>query len=210
MAYTAVLRRNRQNRTNYRKRLAVLVGRRSFVSVTISNQNVMVQVLKPSATGDSVVTAVRSLELLKYGWKGSMNSIPACYLTGLLLGKRTLEKGMNNLVLYTGKGSFTSRVAACLKGIIDAGVNIPVSESSLPKIERINGGHIAQYAELLKKDAEKYNSHFSSLLKNEFVPERYPQYFEEVRTRITNNIRTGPDSGLPERSKSNTRNASVI
>jgi large subunit ribosomal protein L18 len=170
----------------------------------------MAQVLKPLAMGDTVVTAVRSIELLKYGWKGSMNSIPACYLTGLLLGKRSLEKGMNNLVLYTGKGSFTSRVAACLKGIIDAGVSIPVSEGSLPNIERISGGHIAQYAALLKKDKEKYNSHFSYLLKNDCIPESYPHYFEEVRIRITDNIRTVPDSSLPERSKSNTRNAPVV
>ena len=208
MAYTAVLRRNRQNRTNYRKRLAVLIGRRSFVSITISNQNVLAQVLKPLAMGDSVVAAVRSIELLKYGWKGSMNSIPTCYLTGLLLGKRTLEKGMNNLVLYTGKGSFTSRIAACLKGIIDAGVSMPVSEGSLPKIERVNGGHIAQYAKLLKKDESKYNSQFSSLLKTDCVPENYPHYFEEVRIRITNDSRT--ESSLPERSKSNTRTATVI
>ena len=55
MVYTAVLRRNRQNRTNYRKRLAVLIGRRSFVSITISNQNVLAQVLKPLPMGDSVV-----------------------------------------------------------------------------------------------------------------------------------------------------------
>lgn len=210
MVYTAVLRRNRQNRTNYRKRVAMLIGRHSFVSITVSNQNIMAQVLKPSAGGDSVVTAVRSKELLMYGWKGSMKNIPTCYLTGLLLGIRTLEKGMNNLILYTGKGSFTSRVAACLKGLIDAGVRIPVSEASLPKIERINGGHIGQYAEVLKKDEGKYNSHFSSLLKNGWVPENYSYYFEEVRTKITKNMITVPDSTLPERSKSPTRNAPVI
>jgi large subunit ribosomal protein L18 len=121
-----------------------------------------------------------------------------------------LEKGMNNLILYTGKGSFTSRVAACLKGLIDAGVNIPVSEASLPKIERINGGHIAQYAEVLKKDEGKYNSHFSSLLINGWVPENYSYYFEEVRTKITKNMTTVPDSTLSERSNSPTRNAPVI
>ncbi|MGA9151862.1 MAG: 50S ribosomal protein L18 [Candidatus Nitrosopolaris sp.] len=192
MSYTAVLRRNRENRTNYRKRTAILIGRRSFVSITVSNQNIMAQALRPQVRGDIVITAVCSKELLKYGWKGSMNSMPSCYLTGLLLGKKTLEKGINNLVLYTGKKSFTTRVASCLKGIIDAGVSIPVSEASLPKIERLNGGHIGQYAEALKKDEEKYNSHFSSLLENGFLPENYPRYFEEVKTRIIKNIKTEP------------------
>jgi large subunit ribosomal protein L18 len=209
MVYTAVLRRNRQNRTNYRKRVAMLIGRHSFVSITVSNQNIMAQVLKPLAGGDSVVTAVRSRELVKYGWKGSMKSIPTCYLTGLLLGIRTLEKGMNNLILYTGKGSFTSRVAACLKGLIDAGVSIPVSEVSLPEIERLNGGHISRYAEVLKKDEQKYNSHFSSLLENGFLPENYPRYFEEVKTRIIKNTRTEPNSSSSERSKATTKKATV-
>jgi len=209
MVYTAVLRRNRQNRTNYRKRVAMLIGRHSFVSITVSNENITAQVLKPLAGGDIVVSAVRSRELLNYGWKGSMKSVPTCYLTGLLLGMRTLEKEMNNLILYTGKGSFTSRVAACLKGLIDAGVSIPVSEASLPKIERINGGHIAHYAEVLKIDEEKYKSHFSSLLKNGWVPENYPKYFEEVKTRITRNMKTVPDSTLSKRFNS-PRNAPVI
>lgn len=207
MTYTAVPRRTRQNRTNYRKRIAILVGRHSFVSITVSNQNIMAQVLKPQVMGDIVITAVSSKELLKYGWKGSMNSMPSCYLTGLLLGIRTLEKGMKNLVLYTGKKSFTTRVASCLKGIIDAGVSIPVSEVSLPEIERLNGGHISRYAEVLKKDEQKYNSHFSSLLENGFLPENYPRYFEEVKTRIIKNIRTEPNSS--ERSKATTKKATV-
>jgi large subunit ribosomal protein L18 len=209
MTYTAVPRRTRQNRTNYRKRIAILVGRHSFVSITVSNQNIMAQVLKPQVMGDIVITAVSSKELLKYGWKGSMNSMPSCYLTGLLLGIRTLEKGMKNLVLYTGKKSFTTRVASCLKGIIDAGVSIPVSEVSLPEIERLNGGHISRYAEVLKKDEQKYNSHFSSLLENGFLPENYPRYFEEVKTRIIKNTRTEPNSTSSERSKATTKKATV-
>jgi large subunit ribosomal protein L18 len=209
MTYTAVPRRTRQNRTNYRKRIAILVGRHSFVSITVSNQNIMAQVLKPQVMGDIVITAVSSKELLKYGWKGSMNSMPSCYLTGLLLGIRTLEKGMKNLVLYTGKKSFTTRVASCLKGIIDAGVSIPVSEVSLPEIERLNGGHISRYAEVLKKDEQKYNSHFSSLLENGFLPENYPRYFEEVKTRIIKNTRTEPNSSSSERSKATAKKATV-
>jgi len=94
----------------------MLIGRHSFVSITVSNQNIMAQVLKPLAGGDSVVTAVRSRELLMYGWKGSMKSIPTCYLTGLLLGIRTLEKGMNNLILYTGKGIFHFEGCSLLEG----------------------------------------------------------------------------------------------
>lgn len=185
MTYHAVLRRNRLNRTNYRKRRALLLGRRFFVTVTISNQNVIAQVLKPTSMGDRVVTAVQSRQLMKYGWKCSMNCLPSCYLTGFLLGFKSLEKGTDNLILYTGNRSYTSGIAACTKGIIDTGVNIPVSESSLPSDDRIKGLHIAQYAEELKIDNEnKYNLQFSSLLKNGCKPESYPEHFEAIKAII--------------------------
>jgi large subunit ribosomal protein L18 len=184
MIYAADLRRNRENRTNYRKRAAMLLGRQCFVSITVSNQNVKAQVLKPSAQGDTVVSATSSKELVKFGWKGSMKSIPSSYLTGLVLGIKTLGEGITSLILYTGKGSFTTRVAACLKGMIDAGLRIPVSEVSLPNKERLTGSHVAQYAALLKQDGDRYRSQFSFLLKNGFLPENYPNYFEEVKSRI--------------------------
>lgn len=184
MIYAADLRRNRENRTNYRKRAAMLLGRQCFVSITVSNQNVKAQVLKPLAQGDKVVSATSSKELVKFGWKGSMKSIPSCYLTGLLLGIKTLGEGITSLILYTGKGSFTTRVAACLKGMIDAGLRIPVSEASLPNKERLTGSHIAQYAALLKQEGERYRSQFSFLMKNDFLPENYPNYFEDVKSRI--------------------------
>jgi large subunit ribosomal protein L18 len=194
MAYHSVLRRNRQNRTNYRKRGALLLGRRFFVSVTISNQNVIAQVLKPSSIGDRVVTAVQSRQLMKYGWKGSMNSLPSCYLTGFLLGFKSLEKGTDNLILYTGNKSYTSGIAACTKGLIDAGVHVPVSGSSLPSDERIRGSHIAQYAEMLKKDNVKYNLQFSNLLKNGCKPENYPDHFEAIKAKIRNAELAQPSS----------------
>ena len=195
MTYHAVLRRNRQNRTNYRKRAALLLARRSFVSITISNQNVMAQVLKPSPIGDSVVTAVQSKELIKYGWKGSMNGLPSCYLTGFLLGIKALKKATDGLILYTGNKSYTSGIAACMKGIVDAGVKIPLSESSLPSADRIRGSHIAQYAEILKQDSEKYNSQFSTILKNGCKPENYPAHFEETKSKIRNLQLTKPTTG---------------
>jgi large subunit ribosomal protein L18 len=201
MVYHAVLRRNRQNRTNYRKRAALLLGRRSFVSITVSNQNVMAQVLNASLNGDRVVTSVQSRQLMKYGWKGSMNNLPACYLSGYLLGIKSLEKGVDHLILYTGRKSYTSGIAACLKGIVDAGVAIPISESSLPDAERIRGSHIARYAELLKKDTDKYNVQFSNILKNGWTPENYPDHFEDIKSKMRN---TGPTDN--QVASSNTEN----
>ena len=184
MTYVQTLKRIRSDKTNYHKRAALLIGRHSFVTVKVSDQNVATQVIKPTATGDIVITSVHSKSLAKRGWKGAFNNLPACYLTGLALGKKALEKNVQNVVLYIGKDHFTSRVAACLRGIYDSGVNIPVSEESLPPEDRVSGKHIADYASSLKADQEKYNSRFSAIIKNGLKPEDYPQHFEEVKSKI--------------------------
>ena len=188
MTYNLTLKRNRQLKTNYRKRASLLLSRRDFVVVKISDQNVSCQFLKPNLKGDIVISSSHSRELRKYGWKGSMNSLPACYLTGLLLGKKSIAKGTDNAILYTGRDSFTSRIAACLKGIVAAGVNVPVSKDSLPSDERTNGKHIAEYAKILKGDQAKYNSIFSALIKEGLNPEEYPSHFEATKEKISENF----------------------
>ena len=185
MTYVHTLKRIRDDKTNYRRRAALLIGRRSFVTVKVSDQNVAAQVLKPTPTGDIVIASAHSRELAKQGWKGGLNNLPACYLTGILAAKKALDKGVNSAVLYIGKDHFTSRVAACMKGIIDGGVNMPVSEESLPDQKRISGQHIADYAGALKENQEEYNSRFSAILKNGLHPEDYPSHFEEIKSKLS-------------------------
>lgn len=185
MTYNLTLKRNRQRKTNYRKRAALLLSRSSFIVAKISDQNISSQVLKPTINGDIVICSAHSRELRKYGWKGSMNSLPACFLTGFLLGKKSVANATNNAILYTGTDSFTSRVAACLKGIVAAGVNVPVSQENLSIDDRINGKHIAEYAKILKADEVKYNSIFSMLIKEGLNPEDYPSHFEATKHKIS-------------------------
>jgi large subunit ribosomal protein L18 len=184
MTFIHTLKRIKKHKTNYRKRSALLISRRYFITVKVSNQNVAAQILKSTAMGDIVIASAHSRELKKHGWKGSMNSLPACYLTGLLLGKKCIENRTKNAILYTGKDRFTKRIAACIKGIVSAGVNVPVSDQSLPTESRISGQHIAEYARILKKDQEKYDARFSMLLKEGLKPEDYPSHFEEIKTKV--------------------------
>jgi large subunit ribosomal protein L18 len=185
LTYVHTLKRIRDDKTNYRKRAAILIGRHSFVTVKVSDQNIAAQVLKPTPTGDIVIASAHSRELEKQGWKGAHNNLPACYLTGMLLAKKALDKGVKNAVLYIGKDHFTSRVAACMKGIVEGGVSMPVSEESLPEEERISGQHIADYAGTLKENQEEYSSRFSAILKNGLSPEDYPSHFEEIKNKLS-------------------------
>jgi large subunit ribosomal protein L18 len=186
MGYIATLKRIRNGRTNYRKRAALLLSRRRFVTITVSDENIQAQIAYPRAKGDVTITSSHSRELTRFGWNGSLNSLPACYLTGLLLGKKSLPKDVDEAVLYTGKNPYTSRVAACLKGIIDSGLKVPASDSSFPPEERLVGNHIAEYARKLQdEDKDAYNSHFSRLIANNFDPTQYSSYVQKVKDAIT-------------------------
>jgi large subunit ribosomal protein L18 len=185
MSYVHTLKRIRTHKTNYRKREALLISKLDFVTIKISNQNVIAQVLKPEIQGDIVRVSTHSRELRRFGWKGSLNSLPACFLVGLVLGRKALEKGVDKAVLYIGNKPFTSRIAACMKGIVQAGINIPISSESYPTEHRLNGQHIAEYALKIKtEDINKYNKYFSSLLKEGLVPENYQSHVEEITARI--------------------------
>jgi large subunit ribosomal protein L18 len=185
MSYVHTLKRIRTHKTNYRKREALLISKQDFVTIKISNQNVIAQVLKPEIQGDIVRVSTHSRELRRYGWKGSLNSLPACFLVGLVLGKKALERGVDKAVLYIGNKPFTSRIAACMKGIVQAGINIPISSESYPTEHRLNGQHIAEYALKIKReDINKYNKYFSSLLREGLVPESYQSHVEEITALI--------------------------
>ena len=185
MSYVHTLKRIRTHKTNYRKRQALLISKQDFVTIKITNQNVIAQVLKPEIQGDIVRVSTHSRELRRYGWKGSLNSLPACYLVGLVLGRKALEKGVDKAVLYIGNKPFTSRIAACMKGIVQAGINIPISSESYPTEHRLNGQHIAEYALKIKtEDINKYNKYFSSLLREGLIPENYQSHVEEITARI--------------------------
>ena len=185
MSYIHTLKRIRTHKTNYRKRQALLVSRQNFVTIKITNQNLIAQILKPEILGDMVIVSAYSRELRRYGWKGSLNSLPACYLAGALLGKKALEKGIDKAVLYIGSKPFTSRIAACMKGIVQAGVNIPISSKSFPTEYRLNGQHIADYALKIKsEDVNKYNRNFSSIIKEGLVPENYRTHVKEIAALI--------------------------
>jgi len=160
MAYSKILRRLREEKTNYKKRGTMLIGKRDFITVNITNENTQVQILKPGMTGDTVVASAHSRYLLEKGWKGSRKSVPAAYLTGYLAGKKALGQGAKDAILYTGTRKYTQRMAAALKGVIDAGLQVPASEETFPSDDRINGEHLT-----VKNEVSKMKSTIDSEVK---------------------------------------------
>ena len=104
----------------------------------------IVQLIEYHSSGDLVRASALSTELGSRGWNHSFSNTPAAYLTGLLAGKRAVEKGISEAVLDMGlsvsvKGS---KAFAVLKGVLDAGVDIPHGEKILPSGDAIRGTFI--------------------------------------------------------------------
>ena len=160
MTYSKILRRLRDEKTNYRKRKIMLMGKKDFVTVQISNENTQVQIHKPELSGDKVIASAHSRFLLSKGWKGSRKNVPAAYLTGYVAGKKAISKGAKNAIMYSGTRKYTQRMAAALKGIIDAGLEVPADPETFPADERINGEHLK-----VKNDISQMKSTIDSEVK---------------------------------------------
>ncbi|HIP17683.1 MAG TPA: 50S ribosomal protein L18 [Methanothermococcus okinawensis] len=187
--YRVPFRRRREGKTDYRLRLKLLLSKKPRLVVRKSLNNISAQIIVYDEKGDKVLVSAHTKELVKMGYKGHCGNLPAAYLTGLLLGKKALKEGYKEAILDIGLHGATKGAAvfATLKGAVDAGMEIPHGESILPEESRINGTHIKEYAELLKKeDSENYNKQFSKYLKNNLSPEDLPEHFEEIKEKILN------------------------
>ncbi|HYB07677.1 MAG TPA: 50S ribosomal protein L18 [Nitrososphaerales archaeon] len=185
--HVPLLRRRREGVTDYRARKRAITSQRPLLVVRISNKNVSSQFVRPTAKGDVVLSSAHSRELAKQGWNGSLKSTPACYLLGLLAGKKALAAGVKEAVAYNGVVPFIrgSRIAALLKGVVDAGVAVPVGEEAFPNEDRLSGKSIGDYAtKLAAEDKDAYSRSFSALIKRGFKPEDYPAEFEKVKAAI--------------------------
>ena len=147
--YKVAFRRRREGRTDYHQRLRLLLSKEDRVVVRKSSRHMKVQLVAPGSEGDTTLSSAVSKELEKYGYNASSGNTTAAYLTGLLFGYRALSKGYEYGVLDIGlqASSPGSRVYATLRGMVDAGFEVPHNPSVLPSDERIRGEHIAEYME---------------------------------------------------------------
>jgi large subunit ribosomal protein L18 len=156
-------------------------------------KNVVAQIIVAKPHGDEVLVSAHSRELKKYEWKAPSGNLPAAYLTGLLCGLKAKAQGLEEVILDIGLNSPSkgARVFAVLKGVLDAGVNVSHSEEKLPDEKRIQGEHMAQYAESLASNPEEYQSKFSKYLEQKLPPEDLPKHFAKVKTEISAAFKSG-------------------
>lgn len=143
--YRVPFRRRREGRTDYRVRLRLLKGGVPRAVVRFSGRRVEVAVVEYFPTGDRVLAQATSFELGQLEFPaGSRASTPAAYLTGYLAGLRAKAAGIENAILDLGLRRPTEggRILATLKGLLDAGIEIPHGEAPFPSVDRLNGTHL--------------------------------------------------------------------
>ena len=186
--HTVPFRRKRQEKTNYKKRLALLKSNKPRLVVRLSLKNASAQLVEFQPEGDRILAAAHTKELIKSGWKAPTGNVPSSYLLGFLIGKKAMTKNIKEAVLDIGlKHSIKgSRCYAVLKGAIDSGLNVPFSEEILPSQDRICGKHISEYAKVISANPEIYKKMFSQYLKKTLKPEVLSEHFEEFKKKLTN------------------------
>ncbi|PSQ07133.1 50S ribosomal protein L18 [Halobacteriales archaeon QS_5_68_33] len=174
--YTVPMRRRREARTDYHQRLRLLKSGKPRLVARKSNRAITAQLVTLGPGGDETVASARSTDLAEHGWKAPTGNLPAAYLTGVLVGLRALEAGLDGAVLDIGLNSPTpgSKVFAVQEGAIDAGLEVPHNDSVLADWSRTRGEHIAEYAD--QRDEDLYSGDFDAAA--------LPEHFDELRETL--------------------------
>lgn len=182
------LKRRLQFKTDYRRRRLLLLSGLHRLVVRKTSKNIIVQIVEARLEGDHVLASAHSKEVVRdFGWLGHGNNSSIAYLTGLLAGLKCVKIGVKVAVLDAGisKPAKGGRIAAALKGVLDAGLDIPHGEEMLPSDDRVSGKHIAEYAGKLKSgNPELYKKAFSNYLKKGLDAESIVEHFNEVKNKI--------------------------
>lgn len=143
--YRVPFRRRREGKTDYHQRLGLLRGGRTRAVVRVTNRRVVVALTDYDAGGDRVLVAAESGELTRVGFPArGLASTPAAYLTGYLAGLRAKAAGRTDAILDLGlrRPANGGRLLGALKGLLDAGVEIPHGGAGFPTTDRLAGAHL--------------------------------------------------------------------
>ncbi|MBS3083612.1 50S ribosomal protein L18 [Candidatus Pacearchaeota archaeon] len=137
-----IRKRRLEGRTDYKARLYLLKSGKPRVIFRKTNRYLLAQIVVSEIAQDKVLVNVTTKDLIKYGWpeklSGSLKSLPAAYLMGYLLVKKSknIKEGVLDIGLLTHVPK--SRIYAFVKGLKDAGFDIPCNDDVLPTEDLIN------------------------------------------------------------------------
>ncbi|MBX4196610.1 50S ribosomal protein L18 [Candidatus Pacearchaeota archaeon] len=157
-----IRRRRREGKTDYKARLALIKSGKARLVVRKTNRSIIAQIVETDIAQDKIISGVTSHSLLAHGWpkelEGSLKSVPAAYLTGLLLGTLVAKKKVHEAILDIGmnRNVHKSRLYAVLHGALDAGIQIPHDKEALPSNEFKGHAKLSKAFESVKHALEKH------------------------------------------------------
>jgi|TARA_B100002003_G_C14061327_1_gene510898 large subunit ribosomal protein L18 len=180
-------KRRRNGKTNYKKRLRLLLSGTARAVIRKTNTKSIIQITQYNATGDKVIIGATSDTIKKAGWPYNGANLPGFYLTGIAAGKKALEKGVDTIIIDVGLRRVTKAncLFAAMKGLKDAGLNVKLEDDQAPSQDRLEGKHISAYAaKLAAENKEQYDKLYSKYTKDGHKPEDMPQKVEEVKQKL--------------------------
>ncbi|QEE15347.1 50S ribosomal protein L18 [Promethearchaeum syntrophicum] len=189
--YRISFRRRREGKTNYHRRLKLIISRRKRLVIRCSNKHTIVQVVDALVQGDKILAQSHSSQLEKqFTWVHNSGNMPSAYLTGYLCGLRAKKAKIQDIILDIGIIVHNDRIKAAFRGFIDAGNEVPHDNKWFPdKLEeRLNGSHIETYAKLLKKKPAQYKKKFSKILLKKGDPLKIVSDFDKAKKNMEEKV----------------------
>lgn len=141
--YKVPHKRRREQKTDYQQRHKLIKSGKARAVIRTSNKHTKAHLSQFKPEGDENTAQTTSEELAEYGWEHNTGNLPAAYLTGYLTGMKADEdEAILDLGLREKKAG--GRVFAAVKGMNDAGLEIPAGEEVSPTEGRIRGEHIEE------------------------------------------------------------------
>jgi len=165
-------RRRRECKTDYKARRIMLTSGLPRIVVRRTNKYFILQAVESVEAQDKIIATMTSKELLKNGWDekkgGSLKSIAAGYLTGILFAKKlnAVQSPASNRHDPTGPRSKVQskyivdlgmartekggRVFGVVAGLVEGGLDVPANDKVFPSEDRLMGEH-AGLREMIEK-----------------------------------------------------------
>jgi large subunit ribosomal protein L18 len=163
-------RRRREGKTDYAKRFKLLKSDSPRIIFRKTNRYIIGQYVTSKEAQDKIEIGITSKNLKQFGWpdefEGSLKSVPAAYLTGLLIGKEIIKKKLKTPIVDFGMTRVLSknRGYAFLKGVVDAGIKIKCKEEQFPEEERLQGKNMREdFSEKFKEIKSKIEKNEASI-----------------------------------------------
>ena len=189
--YRISFRRRREGKTNYHRRLKLIISRRKRLVIRCSNKHTTVQIVEALVQGDKILSQSHSSQLEKqFAWVHNAGNMPSAYLSGYLCGLRAKKAKIQDIILDIGIIVHNERIKAAFRGFLDAGIEVPHDEKWFPKNleERVNGSHVETYAKLLKKKPAQYKKKFSKILVKKGDPLKIVSDFEKTKKNMEEKV----------------------